>query len=735
MRGRRTRWIGLGAGTVAVLAVIFVAAWTPADRYGNLRNASGSAGIPPVAAGPVVYYEVLDAAASRLMERRLDGRSPARQVAARTDVDYGRTWIVDPTGTTAIAAVPGAEDQALEAVSVATGATMWSTRAPTAPVDQAVWSADGRFVALASIGDDTGSREALVIDAGNGRFVRQPIPDDAVVQGFDRAGTLILRQRLPSPQGVNVGWRFLRLDPAAGSVSGITELPDVGPASDWSEDVDPAAGLAVDTTLGPNDQGTAVRLWTLGGGPARTLGTFPSVDRIAFDPQGSGVLISTDQAVRFVAIDGRASDLFSGPDPIEDFGWSAGGDYLAIATDRRGPNLTILERATGRSVELPHPDPVAQLLLVRLIGGGALPSAPLPSGEPTPSPTAGPSGPDVADFAGILSGWVERSGATQIAHVQRLVPTVAGGLRVAASMPPLDLGPAGVPEEGGPELRLLPRPGSTDVLVWVSADDRSSGWLWDGADRLERYDLPADWPVNAYDVAWRQDGGAIAAAASRATADGGFEDVFVVGSPGDGATTVVPIDGEYDRLEGWWSTSELRVGHGICTEGCNGRFAWSARLGIADHRVAELTPADRTHGAIDSVAVDGSTIVLSLINEDPADDVAIAWPVGLGSLDELVPIGLAPDGRALFLGVATPTGTDVYRIADPIGRAVGGRLADPQPERLVHLDGRDLQVEVSPDGQWATVVDRVQDLRLVRLEDGRSWPIDRERTLAWAAGS
>src|SRR5439155_25530930 len=145
------------------------------------------------------------------------------------------------------------------------------------------------------------------------------------------------------PEGAAARWRFLRVDPHAATVERLAAPPNVGPASDWSEDVDPAVGLAVDTSIGAGGQGTTVRLWTLPDGPARNLVTIPSVDRIAFDPGGTGVAISAAQSIRFVALDGGASDLFTSTDPIGDFAWSASGDYLAVATDRHGPNLTILE--------------------------------------------------------------------------------------------------------------------------------------------------------------------------------------------------------------------------------------------------------------------------------------------------------------------------------------------------------------------------------------------------------
>src|SRR5438876_604035 len=105
LRGLRGRWIGLGSGIIAAVIVIALAASAPGGRR-DFPGASPAASAVPDASGPVVYYEVLDADASRLMERRLDGHSLAREVAARSDVDYGRTWTVDPTGTTAIAMIP-----------------------------------------------------------------------------------------------------------------------------------------------------------------------------------------------------------------------------------------------------------------------------------------------------------------------------------------------------------------------------------------------------------------------------------------------------------------------------------------------------------------------------------------------------------------------------------------------------------------------------------------------------
>ncbi|HET7702343.1 MAG TPA: hypothetical protein VFK35_03015 [Candidatus Limnocylindrales bacterium] len=732
---RRRALLGL-AGTVAVTVLVVATIGGGPIRPGPStppgRSPDGAGTSEPSIPAPVVYYEVLDAAGSSLMERRLDGRSLARRVAQRTDVDYGRTWSVDPAGTLAVAIVPGIDEQELAAIDIATGQPRWSVRTPVAPLDAAVWSGDGRRFAIATLGSDARRREAIVVDAATGQFRGMEIPEDAILQGFESDGRLIVRRRLATAEA-EAAWQFLRIDPATGDGRPVTAPPPVGPATDGIEDVHPAAGLAVDAVVAAGADGTTIRLWSLAGGPARSIATLSSIDRIAIDPAGTGVAIGAAQTIRFVRFDGGSSDIFSGPDPVADFGWSAGGDYLAVATDRGGSNLTVVEWATGRTVTLPQPDLVAQSLFVRIVGGPPLPADPLPADEPRPSATPAPSGPDVAGFDGVFSGWVEDDGARRRARVVRLTPTEGGGVRVAAAMPPIDLGPVDVPDEGGPPMVILPRPASNDVLVWLATPDGSRGWLWDGRDGLTPLALPPDWPADAYDLAWRPDGGALAASAGRPSDDGGFEGIFVVAAPGDRATTVIPIVGAYDRLEGWWSDAELQVGHGICAEGCEGRYAESARLRIRDGRQVELTVADRARGAIDNVTWNGTSIELSLINDDGSDDIVIAWPAALGSGDEVDVLGFGADGRTLLVAHQTADGVEVHAVADPVGRAVDGRVPDPAPSLLGRVSGRGLRIEVSSDAAWALAADRIDNVRLVRLADGRAWPLDRDRLLAWVS--
>ena len=729
----------LAAAVVVAAAAFTVAVWTPTDHRqpagsGAVGSAVPSGAAPP--AGPLVYYEVLDATSAKLIERRLDGRSLPRLVAERTDADAGRIWVVDPTGTTAIATIDGGTGtQSLTAVSVATGDTLWTATSAVVGLSGGVWAADGSRLAALCDGCRPGGQAVVVVDVRTGGVRQVPVPDDVVLQGVARDGAVILRQRAVSATGVVGRWQFLRIDPAVSAVAPAADVSTIGPASARTDDVDPAGGIEIDAVSGPNDT-TDVRLQALAGGPARILANVPSVDTLTIDPLGRGVAIWSGDTIRFVTIDGQASQVFQASDRIDDVSWSPGGAYLGVTTEGDGAAITVLERATGRAVGLPRglAGAAAEIQLARIVGEMALPADPLPAAEPTPTPTPGPSGADAAGTAGILSAWVDRSGPTQIGHVERLVPTEGGGMRIAAAMPTLDLGPRAVPDDGGPAITVLPRPGSGDVLVWVASGGRSTGWLWDGADSRIPLPVPRDWPTGAFGPTWRPDGRAIAAAAGRVTPMG-FEDVFVVAELGGEHTRIVPIVGAYDVLVGWWSPSELHVAVGSCPVGCDGPIPRGARLRVADGHLTPLVAGDRGHAPIDQISTDGSALVLSISDNDRSADVTIDWPASLGPIDAVQPIGFGGDRRSILVAVQTADGTDVDRIADPIGRAVDGRLADPRPERLGHVAGRGLQIDVSPDGAWAIVRDRVGNRHLVRFGDGRTWPLDRDPEDTWPGGA
>src|SRR4051794_34901027 len=112
MRGDRAtigsrRWLAAGAAGLAVVAVIVLSTVlrgptaptepsVPGSPGATVPAATGGVAVPDV--GPLVFTETLDAEASRLVLRVLDGHTAPRIVASRPDVNAGPAWTVDPTG-------------------------------------------------------------------------------------------------------------------------------------------------------------------------------------------------------------------------------------------------------------------------------------------------------------------------------------------------------------------------------------------------------------------------------------------------------------------------------------------------------------------------------------------------------------------------------------------------------------------------------------------------------------
>ena len=733
----RRRGLWPAAAAVIAVATIAVSLLAGAPRGGpnETGGSAANAATTAPATGPFVYYEILDADASVLIERRLDGRSLSRRVAARPDADFGRTWSVSPTGEIAVSGVTAGATTRLEAVSIADGVNRWSIDIPAIDLYPAVWSDDGRRFAAIAQPILAGATEALILDTRDGRVIRAVVPEDAILQGFDGEDALVLRERLEPAGAPRPTWRFLRIDPASNVVQQATGIPAVGPATDGVEDVDPAHGIAVTVIEAQQDPGTALQAWSLGTADGRALATLRSVDRLAIDPAGIGVAVAVNQSIRYLTWDGRGMDLWSGDDAPDDLRWSADGAYLGIASGGPDGKLTIVERATDRTVELPRASRVAAASIVRIVPGGPLPAQPLPPDEPRPTAIPAPAGNDVTGAPSIASAWIERADGESRLHLERLVPTTDGGLRVSASIAPLALSAALADPADEPTVRLFPRPGTGQVLVWVATPDAGRGWLWDGSAPPTPLVLPADWPEAASIAGWSPDGRALAASAERLVGEQDSQSIFAVAEIGGTKTRVIPVVGDYGMLEGWWSRTELRVGHNVCTEGCTGRFAYVARLRIADGKVTPVRPADRTQAAIDEVSPDGTGgLVMRALNEDPGEDIRIDWPTS-GPPPELVWLGAAADPRSMIVAAMGTRGSDLYRIDDPAGRAVNGRLTDPRPVLLGHVAHHTNEIRVLPDGRWAIATDRVGETALVELATGHSWPVEFGRSLEWWIGS
>src|SRR4051812_26561061 len=307
--GHRGVWIA-----AAVLAVVVVLASMLSGRPTTSTLPGPSSGASAVAAsrapttGPIVFYEILDADASVLIERRLDGASLPRRVAERRDADVGAIWAVDPAGTIGISGVSDDRTTHLQAVAIADGSPIWAVDVPAMGLDGSVWSSDGHRLAALAQPDETGPMVAIIIDTRDGRVTRIVLPDGAVLQGFDAGDALVLRQR-QDRAAAKATWRFFRVDPASNVAQRLSGVPSVGPASDGAEDVDPAVGIAVTLGSGPNDQGTSVQAWSLAADGARSIATLRSVDRLAIDPTGAGVAVAANGVVRYIGWDGAATDL------------------------------------------------------------------------------------------------------------------------------------------------------------------------------------------------------------------------------------------------------------------------------------------------------------------------------------------------------------------------------------------------------------------------------------------
>ena len=443
---------------------------------------------------PIVYYEILDAEGSRLMERRLDGQSLARVVAERTDVDYGRTWTVDPSGTIAIAADPGADDQELEAVSIATGAV--DLVDPDADRRRRAGRLVGRRPARRALHDRQrgraradGAPESTRRPAGSGRSSSRTTRSS---RGSTADGGLILRQRLPSPQDVNVGWQLPAGRPATASVierlagaarcrAGERLVRGRRPGGRARRSTRPSAA---------NDQGTTVRLWTLGGGAAaaRSRRSRRSTGSRSTRPGPASRSARRRRRSGSSRFDGRVGrPVQRAPTRSPTSTGRASGDYLAVATDRRGPNLTVVERSTGpvrRAAPSRAQSPSCSL--VRVVGGAAAAGL-APAGRRADARRRPPGRPAPTSPASAASCPAGSIGPAADAGRPRRAARPDRGRRDAGRGG--DAGDRSRPRRRPRRRRAGAAPPAAAGLAPTSSSGSarpidSAGWMWDGAHRV-----------------------------------------------------------------------------------------------------------------------------------------------------------------------------------------------------------------------------------------------------------
>jgi hypothetical protein len=730
-------------GALLVGMVVVVAAVATGFTFGGRQAApppSFAAPTRPPQPAVMTYYEVLDADGALLYERALDGVSLPRLIVERPSPDFSRTYTVDPAGRLALAGVTTGATTTLEAIDIATGASLWVTETPVLEPESGVWSADGRrWAALVAEVEFDAGPAVLIADIASGGTAVIALEERAWPQGFTTRGGLVLTERADDLQAPLL-WRFLTVDPATGSVVRLASPPPVGPHSSYADDVAPVPGLGV-AQFPLDDQlfGTTIQVRDLAGGQWRPLAEFETVDRVLFAPGGDAVTATADGKVVLVDLSGVVTELWDGPD-YADLVWSASGAYLGISGWDERPMIAVVERATARVVELPLPEAIAEARVVGVTGSARLPGIALPpGGDPAPEPSPEPTGPPVAGAPAVVSGWLERLDGIPIAHAEIRVPTEDGGVRSAATMPPIALEDLRDQEV---TISVAPRPGGPDILIKLDSDEMTQAWLWDPSSGRRPFPFPEGWPPAVADIAWRPDGGALASLAFPGGDDpvnGPVDRAVVVVAELDTRTVrQLQMPDGYSVLDGWWSQDELRLGREECFEECPGRYAYAALLRVSDGRLQPFGPRDRPATPIHLPTVEfdpAPEITLSSINGEAADDVRIRWPADLPVIDGGILLWGGPQPE-LLVGAPREGEVDLYRIEDPIGRARGGRLANPAPTLVATLPIAAESPQLSPDGGWLTVSDRTGTVRLVELDTNRHWSLGfgRDVGMSWLVG-
>ncbi|HEY7735244.1 MAG TPA: hypothetical protein VH813_00470 [Candidatus Limnocylindrales bacterium] len=719
------------AAAIAIALVAFTGLGGSQPAPSSPPKGSPSFATPtrPPAGSVFVYYEVLDADGALLYERVLDGTSLPRLIVERPSSDFSRTYTVDPVGHAALATFAEGGETSLEAIDIATGLSRWRTPTPLLEPESGVWSADGRrWAALVAEVDFEAGPSVLIADLASGATALVALDERAWPQGFTTSGELVLTERdedltTPAP------WHFLEVDARTGGVVRLAVPPPVGPHTSSTDDVAPAAGIGAASFFSDDGRST-IEVRDLTEGPWRRLADFEFVDRVLFAPSGDLIAASADGRVVLVDLSGNVSEVWDGPDYAE-LMWSASGSYLGISGYEDRSVIAVAERSTGRVVELPLPEEIAEGRLVSVVGSNPLPPNALPpGGDPQPTPSPAPTGPPVPDAPSIAVGWIALEEDVPVGHAEIRVTTEDGGVRTIATMPPITFDDLRDQEV---TLSVVPRPGGPDVLVKVDSDGLTQAWLWDPSAGRRPFPFPEGWPAAVGPIAWRPDGGALASTTFDPEGNPDAVPQVVVAELDTSIVRQLPLPDEYPELLGWWSDTQLRMGSAICTEGCPGRYAYNARLRVADGQLEPVTAPDGTSGPVHQAYVEFDPepeIVLSAVNDDPSDDVRIRWPASLPAIDGSIVLWATPRPD-LLVGAPVDGAIELYRIADPVGRARAGRVAEPRPTLVARLPVSATDPLLSSDGRWLMVRDRAGGLSVIELETDRRWSLGPGRQADW----
>ncbi|MFL5679336.1 MAG: hypothetical protein ACJ77B_01900 [Chloroflexota bacterium] len=724
----------LGLGSALVLATAVVA-----------PNLLGR--IDPPRVSPTVYYAVESALATTLFELRLDGESPARAVASRPSSEEAHvTFDVDPAARRALAIETTETSGSIDAVDVATGTLRWRLEIADPPAAPSVWSSDGsRWAALTFAANGTNGVVLVEVDRGTARSM--PIPDGMRPQGFDRHGALVLVEDVPAQQ-IQSAWRFSLLDWETGAVrAAAPSEAETGPHSDVHEDVAPAAKIGLGYTPDDDEGQSTLVIATLDGAISTRLESLPDApwSAVAFTPNVDAVIAlahaaganngATATLARF-DLDGRRRILAEGLPPYSDIAMSPDGTLIGLTgwdESVAESVMSVVDTRVPRVIRLPIPRRTVEARIVAVVGGttgttiAVAPSAP-PAATPRPV-TAIRGAPE------LLASWLETvDDRNVVTHVELLAPANEGGVVGVAQMPPVAVS-LGLADPENRTLEVVPRPGTDEILVFVGDGTTHSAMLWTPGERTAPLALPPGMPAHIWGPKWRSDGEALAFQAEVGDADSTTAVIasFELRAP---HATITKFRGDYSDLAGWAPNGrDFVVMHGVCTEGCDFRYAYYATIEPGG-RVHPVEPAGTVLGlAAYGALFDDPThrITLSSIEREDRDDIRIPWPAALPALGAGFSTLVSPNGRDLIVLAPTDDGVEVYVVADPLAKAVKG-VAAVTPREIGRLPLGVQVAGVSGGLDWVIVTDRAGVSSVVELATGTVHEVsdDEHRQLRWA---
>lgn len=745
-------------GLVGVASFLIVAGQVrldrpgPPDTPGETRSAiespaAGPATRPPASGppaaidGPTVWYSVLGNGRLTLYERKLDGRSEARELASIASEEEGdASFIVSPDLRIVLLEDSDRGGSRLRPVDLEDPdrPPAWTVRVSRLYVRNGIWSPDDRYWAtFTDHGNDT---SFVVVDTFTGAVSETPLQRGEAVQGFQGSGpAFVVRVGEPAPGRNATDVRFSIADAESGERHEVSvDALEVAMRSAYFDEVAPAGWLWANRDYGRNE----LIVGDLRSGEQHKVAdtgyqqfdfTFiPSRDDLLTTAYaGEDDCGANRYVVQAASLAGRSRWLWDGTTHPLNYVFALEGDFAGFDgwIEYVGSSMVVIDIVSGTSVELPMPEGsyLGQLLAIR--GGTRLPPEPIAPPSPVPAEPDQPPAKLVAGAPHLATGSVDHDPATCKAtiHVQLMAPAVDGTMTVVDELPPVVLDDV---ERTEAWVDLVQRPHSRQILVGYGDKDHFEQFLWTpepgrssgSVPKTEPLPLPADWPKPLAPGSWRPDGDAIGLGSTR-------RGTYVWFELGDDVTHRVRGLEPWRQVIGWSADgTEILIGRNGCIDFCDVVQTWAARIRLSDGRSRDLTANDpargRASGWSRGVSVHsglapyrhGARIDFSQ-GLRVSGDFSLRWPARAGRLAGNSGMIWSGDGRSLYVVADTDDGRALFRIDDPragvpLHPVLVGRL--PARAELDQVEIADTWVEVGVD-RFGTCREGLVDLSTGRL--------------------